>query len=71
LKLKEDYEKQIDMWVLDENAYLPRGWSRIKCTVCNEDEHGIILNPSSGIGKYVFEQHKDYMCNACRTPLFS
>ena len=69
LKLKEDYEKQIDMWVLDENAYLPRGWSRIRCKVCNRPELEIILFQSFGIGKNIFEQFKDYICNACKNPV--
>ena len=71
LKLIEDSEKEIEMWRFDKNAYLPRGWSRIRCKVCNEPELEVILNPSSGIGKYIFEQYKDYICNACRNPLFS
>jgi hypothetical protein len=66
IKLREDYEKEIDSWRFDKTAYLPRGWSRIKCKVCNEPELGIILNPSSGIGKYIFEQFKDHICNGCR-----
>jgi hypothetical protein len=69
LKLKEDYEKQIGIWVLDETAYLPSGWSRIRCKVCNRPELEVILNPSFGIGKYIFEQYKDYICNACKNPI--
>jgi hypothetical protein len=69
LKLKEDYEKQIGIWVLDETAYLPSGWSRIRCKVCNRPELEVILNPSFGIGKYIFEQHNNHICNACKNPL--
>ena len=69
VKSKEDYEKQIDIWVLDETAYLPSGWSRIKCKLCNRPELEVILNPSFGIGKYIFEQYKDYICNACKNPI--
>jgi hypothetical protein len=43
----------------------------MRCKFCNEDQLGIILNPSFGIGKYIFEQHMDYICNACRNPPFS
>ena len=71
LKLVEDLEREIETWRFDKNAYLPRGWSRIRCKVCSEAELEVILNPSSGIGEYIFEQYKDYICNACRTPLFS
>jgi uncharacterized protein with PIN domain len=71
LKLKEDYEKQIRMWGYDKNAYLPSGWSRIRCKDCNEPELEVILNPSSGIGKYIFEQYKDHhICDACRNSVF-
>jgi len=70
LKLKEDSEKQIRMWGFDKNAYLPSGWSRIRCKDCNEPEPDVILNPSSGIGKNIFEQYKGYICDACRNPLF-
>jgi hypothetical protein len=71
IKLREDYEKEIDSWRFDKTAYLPRGWSRIECKVCNEAELGIILNPSSGIGKYIFEQFKDHRCNECRKVEFA
>jgi hypothetical protein len=70
LKLKEDSEKQIRMWGFDKNAYLPSAWSRIRCKDCNEPEPDVILNPSSGIGKNIFEQYKGYICDACRNPLF-
>jgi hypothetical protein len=70
LKLKEDSEKQIRMWGFDKHAYLPSGWSRIRCNNCNEPEPEVILNPSSGIGKCIFEQYKGYICDACRNPLF-
>jgi hypothetical protein len=66
LKLREDSEREIDMWRYDKTAYLPRGWSRIKCKVCNEPDLGVILNPSSDIGKYIFEQFKDHLCNECK-----
>jgi transposase-like protein len=71
IKLREDYEKEIDSWIFDKTPYLPRGWSRIECKVCNEAELGIILNPSSGIGKYIFEQFKDHRCNECRKVEFA
>jgi hypothetical protein len=71
IKLREDYEKEIDTWGIDKTAYLPRGWSRIRCKFCNEAQLGLILNPSFDIGKYIFEQHTDYICNACRNPPFS
>ncbi|HZC49213.1 MAG TPA: hypothetical protein VE244_09150 [Nitrososphaeraceae archaeon] len=71
IKLREDYEKEIDSWRFDKTAYLPRGWSRIKCKVCNEAELGVILNPSFGIGKYIFEQFKDHLCNECRKVEFT
>lgn len=70
LKLKEDSEKQIRTWGFDKNAYLPSGWSRIRCKHCNEPEREVILNPSSGIGKYIFEQYKGYICDACKNPVF-
>jgi transposase-like protein len=66
IKRREDYEKEIDSWRFDRTVYLPRGWSRIRCKVCKEDELGVILDPSSGIGKYIFEQFKDHLCNGCR-----
>jgi hypothetical protein len=66
IKLREDYENEIDSWRFDKTAYLPRGWSRIKCKVCDEAELGVILNPSSDIGKYIFEQFKDHLCNECK-----
>ena len=71
LKSIQDHQREIDMWRLDKNARLPRGWSRIRCKVCDEAELEVILNPSFGIGKYIFDQHKDYICDACRNPLFS
>jgi transposase-like protein len=71
IKLREDYEKEIDSWRFEKTAYLPRGWSRIKCKVCNEPELGVILDPSSGIGKYIFEQFKDHLCNECRKVEFA
>jgi hypothetical protein len=70
LKLNEDSEKQIRMWGFDKYAYLPSGWSRIRCKHCNEPEREVILNPSSGIGKCIFEQYKGYICDACRNPVF-
>jgi Cyclin-dependent kinase inhibitor len=30
LKLREDYEKEIDRWGFDKTAHLPTGWSRIR-----------------------------------------
>jgi hypothetical protein len=66
IKSREDYENEIDSWRFDKTAYLPRGWSRVKCKVCNKDELGVILDPSSGIGKYIFEQFKDHLCNGCK-----
>jgi hypothetical protein len=66
LKLKDDYELEIDMWRLDEDAYLPRGWSRIRCKNCNKNEVGVILNPTFGIGKYIFEQYDNYICDICK-----
>ena len=66
IKLREDYEKEIDSWRFDKTAYLPRGCSRITCKVCKEAEPGVILNPSFGIGKYIFEQFKDHLCNECK-----
>jgi hypothetical protein len=70
LKLKEDSEKQIRMWGFNKNSYLPSGWSRIRCKDCNEPEPEVILNPSSGIGKYIFERYKKYICDACRNSVF-
>ena len=70
LKFRDDYEKQIRMWAYDKTAYLPRGWSRIRCKDCNEAQGGIILNPSFGIGKYIFEHFKDHICDECRNSLF-
>jgi hypothetical protein len=66
IKLREDHEKEIDTWRFDKTAYLPRGWLRIRCKVCREAELGVILNPSFGIGKYIFEQFKDHLCNECK-----
>jgi hypothetical protein len=71
IKLREDYEKEIDSWRFDKTAYLPKGWSRIKCKVCNEAELGVILNPSFGIGKSIFEQFKNHLCNECRKVEFA
>jgi hypothetical protein len=51
LKLRQDYERQIDTWGFDATAYLPRGWLRIKCTVCNNTQREVIISPISGIGK--------------------
>jgi len=67
LKLRDDYELEIDIWRLDEDAYLPRGWSRIRCKNCNKNEFGAILNPTFGLGKYIFEQYDDnYICDICK-----
>jgi hypothetical protein len=67
LKLRDDYELEIDMWRLDEDAYLPRGWSRIRCKNCNKNEFGAILNPTFGLGKYIFEQYdNNYICDICK-----
>ncbi len=35
--------KKIESFGNDKTAYLPRGWSTVKCKVCNEDELGIIV----------------------------
>jgi hypothetical protein len=35
--------KKIEIFGNDKTAYLPRGWSTVKCKVCNEDELGIIV----------------------------
>lgn len=70
LKLREDSEKEIDRWGFDKAAHLPTGWSRIKCKSCNEVEREVIVNPAFGIGKYIFEQYKDYICDACRNSVF-
>jgi hypothetical protein len=66
IKLREDYENEIDSWRFDKTACLPRGWTRIRCKVCKEAELEVILNPSFGIGKYISEQFKDHLCNGCR-----
>jgi hypothetical protein len=66
IKIREDYENEIDSWRFDKTAYLPRGWSRIKCKVCNEPDLGVIFNQSSDISKYIFEKFKDHLCNECR-----
>jgi hypothetical protein len=66
LKLKDDYQREINTWILDEEAYLPKGWSRIRCKNCNKNEIGAILNPTFGIGKHIFEQYNDYICDICK-----
>jgi hypothetical protein len=66
LKLKDDYQREINTWVLDEEAYLPEGWSRIRCKNCNKNEVGAILNPTFGIGKHIFEQYNNYICDICK-----
>jgi hypothetical protein len=66
LKLKDDYQREINTWVLDEEAYLPEGWSRIRCKNCNKNEIGAILNPTFGIGKHIFEQYNNYICDICK-----
>ncbi|MDF2769416.1 MAG: hypothetical protein K0S91_2251 [Nitrososphaeraceae archaeon] len=67
LKLRDDYQLEIDIWGLDEEAYLPKGWSRIRCKNCNKNEVGIILNPTFGIGKHIFEQYNNnYICDICK-----
>ena len=66
LKVREDYEREINMWGLDQYSYLPKGWSRIRCKSCNEDEVGVIVNPTFGIGKHLLEQYNDYICDRCR-----
>jgi hypothetical protein len=67
LKLRDDYQLEIDIWGLDEEAYLPKGWSRIRCKNCNKNEVGVILNPTFGIGKHIFEQYNNnYICDICK-----
>jgi hypothetical protein len=66
LKVKDDFEREVDRWGFDTTAHLPRGWSRIKCKLCNQNELGIILNPSVDIGKLIFEQFNDYVCDVCK-----
>jgi hypothetical protein len=66
LKLRDDYELEIDMWGLDKYSYLPRGWSRIRCKSCNESEVGVIVNPTFGIGKHILEQYNNYICDICK-----
>lgn len=67
LKLRDDYQLEIDMWRLDEDAYLPKGWSRIRCKICNKNEVGVILNPTFDIGKHIFEQYNNnYICDICK-----
>lgn len=66
LKVREDYEREVDMWGLDEEAYLPKGWSKIRCKNCNKNEIGAILNPTFGIGKHIFEQYNNYICDICK-----
>jgi hypothetical protein len=66
LKVREDYEREINMWGLDQYSYLPKGWSRIRCKSCNENEVGVIVNPTFGIGKHLLEQYNDYICDRCR-----
>jgi transposase-like protein len=68
LKLKDDYERKIDMWAFDKDEYVPKGWSRIKCKVCNQTESEVILNPSFGIGKDAFEYFENYVCYGCKNP---
>jgi hypothetical protein len=66
LKLRDDYELEIDMWGLDKYSYLPRGWSWIRCKSCNENEVGVIVNPTFGIGKHILEQYNKYICDICK-----
>lgn len=66
LKLRDDYELEIEMWGLDKYSYLPRGWSWIRCKSCNENEVGVIVNPTFGIGKYILEQYSNYICDICK-----
>jgi hypothetical protein len=67
LKSRDDFQLEIDMWRLDEDAYLPKGWSRIRCKICNKNEVGVILNPTFGIGKHIFEQYNNnYICDICK-----
>jgi hypothetical protein len=66
LKLRDDYEQEINVWELDEDAYLPKGWSRIRCKNCNKNEIGVIVNSTFGIGKHIFEQYNNYICDICK-----
>jgi hypothetical protein len=66
LKVREDYEREVDMWGLDKYSYLPRGWSRIRCKRCNENELGVIVNSTFGIGKHILEQYNNYICDICK-----
>jgi hypothetical protein len=66
LKLRDDYELDIEMWGLDKHSYLPRGWSWIRCKSCNENELGVIVNPSFSIGKHLLEQYNNYICDICK-----
>jgi hypothetical protein len=66
LKLRDDYELEIEMWGLDKYSYLPRGWSGIRCKNCNENELGVIVNPTFGIGKNILEQYNNYICDICK-----
>jgi hypothetical protein len=66
LKLRDDYELEIEMWGLDRYSYLPGEWSRIRCKSCNENEVGVIVNPASGIGKHILEQYNNYICDICK-----
>jgi hypothetical protein len=65
-KVREDYEREIDMWGLDNYSYLPRGWSRIRCRSCNKNEVGVIVNSTFGIGKHLLEQYNNYICDRCK-----
>lgn len=66
LKLRDDYELEIEMWGLDKYSHLPRGWSWIRCKSCNENEVGVIVNPTFGIGKHILEQYSNYICDICK-----
>jgi hypothetical protein len=66
LKFRDDYELEIDMWGLDKYSYLPRGWTMIRCKSCNENEVGVIVNPTFDIGKHLLEQYNNYICDICK-----
>src|SRR5918999_645423 len=52
--------------LVDKYSYLPRGWSRIRCKSCNENGIGVIVNSTFGIGKHIFEQYNNYICDICK-----
>lgn len=68
LRLKSEHEEESELALLtfDPNERLPRGIIKLRCNLCNSAIPGVILDPTSELGKRILDQYStNVRCLSC------